>query len=698
MKRENQEGGLMKRHLLVISAFALAAAPCNAEVLKSWSFDKHNDREGWSTPPQVIGAVMGGSVWISIRPASTDPATVSSAEGQISGNCHLDQVSRPKANGWEPYKEPKINMLQSPQGLAISAAESNLISVRVRILNLSPITDLFARWKTKDESGQYSGQRRCPMRAELKEWQELTCFFDGKWQGVVDRISLAIPQSVMRGDLWIDKIEIGTGIPEPTLPRPDLASAQVVPRIDIPHLSQSGFADAFKVMDETLIVDVPLYGFTHPVNTPGAYEENWWTMDSSMALKGAKWSDQKFAENVLRGFRDVQAPDGRVPDRGYAGVRGQVGDFTQIPRIFEAAYDVARRSTDSGLRNEVYEMMHRYLDWWLSPVKRDRRTGLISGVGEETFNEHDPFSYAPQSRAHVDTNIAVAVGARMTADLADLLGQEEESRKYRQSFRDVAKAINTYLWDEEDGAYYNFDLKSSRRMPRLMLSTLNPLQFAIAPADRRQRLEQLLLNPKIFNWGNGPLSGLAMTEPDFKDAFAKGEFSYANSTAAWFGDATTFGNVPVIKGLQDSGRPDLAAELNWAMIKAFHGNYAEHLFPTSNRGDGAKRYTWSAAEYIEAVIDRLFGVDFSALEKRVRIAPHVPKALYARELALNDLILPTGGDTRLSVHVNQQSVRVAQVSLLISGDLPEGNLEITLPGSGETFTVPMQRSYIANFR
>ena len=49
------------------------------------------------------------------------------------------------------------------------------------------------------------------------------------------------------------------------------------------------------------------------------------------------------------------------------------------------------------------------------------------------------------------------------------------------------------------------------------------------------------------------------------------------------------------------------------------------------------------------MIEHLFGVDYDRLHNRLRIVPRVPADLASEKLALEGLILPTRGDSRLSL-------------------------------------------------
>lgn len=453
-----------------------------------------------------------------------------------------------------------------------------------------------------------------------------------------------------------------------------------MPQINLPGISQKDFHDAFNVLDECLITNVPVFGFDYPVMGPGgAYGENWWQLDSSLAIAGAKWANQEFAENVIRGFKSVQDqnPDGLIDLYGGSAIRGQIGDTSSLPRFFEMAYDIARRTGDKGLREEIYLTMKKYLNWWLSPVKRDATTGLITAVFEETFSgtHQTPQNYVenPQTLAPMDLNVAVALGCDRASALASHFGKKEEAVRYKAGFEQLRQSINRYLWDETKGAYYNYDVRTDKHHARLICTTLDPLRLGIAPSNRVHALIPKLLDPGLFNWGKLPLTSIAKTDPDYTEG--KGPYNGSQ----WLGDVWAMRNAFIVAALEDVGRHDLAAELAWATINALNGNYTEYIVPSTGKGDGVKRYAWSASLYITCVIEHIFGVDYDRIRRCLRIVPRVPEELFDKELSLVHLVIPTGGDTRLDVRIKQRQQGEAEISVEIRGDLPEGEMEILLP-------------------
>jgi hypothetical protein len=615
-----------------------------------WDFNSYGNTEGWTIPDPLKGAVMGGSLWLTFQ--REPPVKQPPIAHQIWGSS-------------------KFCDIDSPKGLGLPAQE--ITKVRMRILNLSPETDGFLFWRTKEKPDVDSGRVRFTMKPSLNQWQVLVCDVDTLWKGIIDQIRIRPALLRMRGDMWIDWIAITDGSIRPAKPRPDVCSDQVVPRVTLPGISQSDFKDAFKILDECLICNVPVHGFNYPVMGPGgAYGENWWQLDSSLNLSGAKWVNQGFAENVIRGFIEVQAnnPDGRIDLWGGSPVRGQVADMSSIPRYFEVAYDVVCRSADRPLCEATYESMKKYLGFWLSPSKTDGNTSLVTGAIEDSFAQ---LTSEPQTEAEVDLNVAVALGCRNTAQLARRLNKPDEAQQYEEYFDHLRRAINQHLWNEKKGAYYNLNVKENKHVRRLICSTFDPLRLGIAPDERVQKLIPLLLDSKQFNWGIRPVTSIAMTDEAYVEA--KGPYD----GRAWLGDIWTMRNLPIIAGLCDVGRHDLAAELNWSTIRTFNTNCTEYVVPSTGSGEGVARYGWSASQYIQCIVEYLFGVDYDRLRNRLRIVPHVPPPLLGQRLALERLILPTGTDTRLQVQIDQPEPGWAQIQLEFEGRIPEGVIEVWLP-------------------
>lgn len=645
----------ISRLLMVVLCIAIltgrsAEAEDNAiETFAAWTFDQWDDNQGWKVPAELGGRVWGGALWLTLQPREADPSQAGPA-------------LPPKGFTEQMGAGPPVGPIVSPEGTKVSIKGNP--KLRMRILNRSSETDGLVWWRLSSNPDTDAGLVRFSMQPYFAEWQEVVCDLTGA-QGKISQVRVMPYVHGRQGDIYIDSIRITNGPPPETRLRPDVCSNAVVPLIDLPGITQTDFQDAFKVLDECIFVNVPIMGFPFPVMGPGgAYGENWWQLDTSLTQAGAMWANQAFSENITRGFMAVQAqnPDGRIDLWGGAPIRGQPGDVSSIPRYFEIAYDVARRSSDTEFREAAYESMKDYLDWWLSPVKRKQPTGLISATAEETFAASvlDP----PGVLAAVDTNVAVAVGCWNVANLAQRLGKADDANRYQQVFEELKAAINKYLWDEELGFYCNYNLLENERIPRLLCSTFDTLRLGIAPPARAERLLALLTDPARFNWGGRAVTSIAKTEPDYVEA----EGPYDGR--AWLGNIWTMRNMPIIAGLEDLGRFELAADLAWSTVQSFNDNYCEYVVPTTGSGEGVQRYGWSASQYIQGVVEHLFGVDYDGMDGRLVVAPNLPSSIGSETVSLRNLQL---GDSnrRLDVYVTRKDSGMVGVRLEIRGALPQ---------------------------
>ena len=83
----------------------------------------------------------------------------------------------------------------------------------------------------------------------------------------------------------------------------------------------------------------------------------------------------------------------------------------------------------------------------------------------------------------------------------------------------------------------------------------------------------------------------------------------------------------------------------------FNDNYAEFVNPSTGLGQGVLRYGWSASEYIELLIEVIFGIDYDAWTDKLTVLPNIPEELRGKAIAVKNLSLGDGGyvDVRLDL-------------------------------------------------
>ena len=414
-------------------------------------------------------------------------------------------------------------------------------------------------------------------------------------------------------------------------------------KILFPNITQSDLEYAIKCLEVCKQDNAVKYGFHYPYFTPGGqYGKQWWQLDSSLALRGYQWIDRKFVERSLWNFIESQREDGRIclwgADLLPEKVAGddfpkQNKDVSSLPKLFDVTYHILQASTDQDLKSSAYNMMKRYLDWWFLH-RQDKETGLITAVFEETFI---PYLGCAGEYAAVDTNVEVYVGCHYTALLARELGKNKDAEELETKKFGLKQSINQYLWSEEREAYFPYLVKEKRIFDCLMASTFYPLRMQIADADRQKKLIALLKLDEHFNWNRIPLTSVSMKDP----AFVTTTGTYQGN-ASWSGNVWSLINEMVVRGLCDCDEKELAAELAFKTVSTFNHNCTEFVNPFNGSGHGVIQYAWTASQYLELLIEMVFGVTYKASDKMVIISPRLTKELKKERIHIKELCITSG--------------------------------------------------------
>jgi len=143
------------------------------------------------------------------------------------------------------------------------------------------------------------------------------------------------------------------------------------PRIQIPGIANEQFLDAFKVLDECLVTDVPAYGMTRPFMGPAALTARTGGPRHQPDARGREVGQPAFAEGVIENFMDVQDQNPTGVSTSMCSTIRARWQLEQSPRYFEVAYDIARRS---NARNSAkpYCTPWKITRLLARPAKRDR--------------------------------------------------------------------------------------------------------------------------------------------------------------------------------------------------------------------------------------------------------------------------------------------------------------------------------------
>lgn len=431
-------------------------------------------------------------------------------------------------------------------------------------------------------------------------------------------------------------------------------------KINFPGISQEDFDYALHCLEICKESDAPDYGFNYPYFTPGGhYGKQWWQLDSSLALCGYKWVDRSFSETSLKNFIESQKEDGRICLWGRDEIPSKVaGDnfpeqgkgVSSLPKLFDSAFHILKGATDKELVKNTYNMLKKYINWWFNS-RLDEKTGLISSVFEETFT---PYLGKAGEYAGVDTNVEVYVGLTYVEELARKLSDTDYADILSDRKAKLKESINTYLWNDKKGAYYPYDLVNGKGIDRLIATTFAPMRLGIADSSKRKKLISLMTDDSHFNWNSHPLTSVSKKDP----AFIVTEGQYQGN-ASWSGSVWTLMNETVIRGLIDSGEDSLAAELALKTVRTFNHNCAEFASPYDGKGHGVIEYGWTASQYIELLVEVIFGISYDQETDTVTVNPHLTDELKKEKLSLSGLQLANG--KLLDVVIDKGNIELKKV-------------------------------------
>jgi glycogen debranching enzyme len=153
-------------------------------------------------------------------------------------------------------------------------------------------------------------------------------------------------------------------------------------------------------------------------------------------------------------------------------------------------------------------------------------------------------------------------------------------------------SYNEQFWDEGDGIYYDYDIRSGKPIPVNTASTFMPLFAGLPSQIQAQRLvEEQLLNPVKYA-PHGEVQHWVTTT-------AKTELAW-EPRRYWRGPAWIIMNWFIMEGLQRYAHDELAETIRQDTLGLMEmSGFREYYDVRDGSGCGSNDFSWSAALYLE---------------------------------------------------------------------------------------------------
>lgn len=343
--------------------------------------------------------------------------------------------------------------------------------------------------------------------------------------------------------------------------------------------------------------------------------------DTCFALAWAKYS-QGSLPNIksLDNFYRKQHSDGAISGviRKKDGTDDQPEDapwFTRNNLFSWAEWENYKITGDDSRFERVIPILKNYARW----IRKNRRhdnghffwSGWSSGMDNSPRSRANKF-YPPYSWIDYDANEALA--AYYLIKMAEVIGDKQTVRQYRQIHNHITKLVNRDMWSEEDRFYWDLD-KDGSFMKVKTVASFWPLWGRVA---RDRQVEGLIYHLKDAD---------SFNRPHRVPTLAADNKSYASSGRYWRGSVWAPTNHMIVKGLQANNRHKLARDivLNHLnnMSAVFQGtqtvweNYAPE-FTKPGKPAQPDFVGWSADGPIAQLIENYIGINIDVPNNKIR--------------------------------------------------------------------------------
>ena len=297
--------------------------------------------------------------------------------------------------------------------------------------------------------------------------------------------------------------------------------------------------------------------------------------------------DKKWAEECYEGAK--KANRWWFSDRG----DGQAYRDALGLGLLGFGYDPEKEMGVLGARVQPYVAKAQYAYFETYDDSPQWTTGkyFVSTKGLENLTENEVEDESRYLRQYhmadiytLERSCLYAADCEALSRMAGVLGKSEEAELYRKKYEQMAEKINSLMWCEEDGCYYNlkFDGTFSRKQSP---DCFMPLMTGLVPQDRKEKMLKLLKDKNKF-WGEYMIPSISRDDPAFQQQHY------------WRGQVWPPQTLWTYLSLKRAGEDELAWKLAWKAAAMLEKEWKENGFVPENynaitgRCSGSPHYNW----------------------------------------------------------------------------------------------------------
>ncbi len=257
----------------------------------------------------------------------------------------------------------------------------------------------------------------------------------------------------------------------------------------------------FSILRST--VYTPHSKINHCALTPNRFPHRAiWLWDTAYIIVGMKHMSYDVAKQAVLAILELSHDNGFLP---HMTTSTWQSDITQPPVLSWAALELYRFGGDKDFLAEAYDRLSRYVQWDI-----DNRDINGNGLPEWAVGD-DPFCRCDESGMDntprfdeademdcIDFAAFLANDMRCLAQIAEILGMTEDAEMWQSRYDTIKEKINTVLWDEEDGFYYDRKVCDGKFHKVKSVSSFIPLFAGVCTEEIAAKLVEHLKDPREF--------------------------------------------------------------------------------------------------------------------------------------------------------------------------------------------------------
>ncbi|MBS3734733.1 MAG: hypothetical protein KGY99_07380 [Phycisphaerae bacterium] len=268
------------------------------------------------------------------------------------------------------------------------------------------------------------------------------------------------------------------------------------------------------------------------------------------------------------------------------------------PFLAQLAVLHARQTQEASWPDEAtFDQLAKYVDHWLWYCDLDKNGLCVWDSADHSGMDNQMSragAFGSWTVEGVDLNCYLVRELQAMAVLARRLGQSDAARQYERRSEQMWRTIDSVLWDDRDGFYYDRNERTGAPVRVKSVAGLLPLWLDAIPPDKAARLvDDHLRNEQEF-WLAYPVASWSRQEPDYD----QGADDWGCN---WRGTTWIPANYMLMHGLLRHGYEPLARDLAYRTFEmALLRNDVTREYYNAETGEGKGLnpfWGWSCLAY-----------------------------------------------------------------------------------------------------